>query len=305
MLIALAWLLQPGPLDLPEDAHAQLEPVTPSQLHVLAVGDIGRLTETQREVADTAAGVCAAHGCDLAVFLGDNLYERGMETPDDPRIDALFEPYADIGIPLYLVLGNHDYGHGRDAERAAWQIDWAARTPQIELPATTYTLDAGIVSFVALDTTRVFWEGATAQASWLDEQLQVPTSGWRVGLGHHGYLSEGRHGNAGRYEGIPAVPYLSGRSLERLFSDHVCDQLDVWISGHDHILQWIEHCGTHWITSGSGAKATDIVGRGNEPRFASDHPGFAWLAFTDETLTVRFIDAQGTTLFEQTVLKPR
>src|SRR5690349_21656897 len=86
----------------------------PGVVRLLALGDAGKGNEGQRRVAVGAARACAARGCDLAVLLGDNLYPRGMESSDDPRIsERTVEMYADLGVPLYLVLGNHDYAHGR------------------------------------------------------------------------------------------------------------------------------------------------------------------------------------------------
>ena len=43
----------------------------------------------------------------------------------------------------------------------------------------------------------------TSQREWLDASLAASNFQWKKSFGHHPYLSNGQHGNAGNYEGIP------------------------------------------------------------------------------------------------------
>jgi len=68
---------------------------------------------------------CQAQGCNMAVMLGDNIYEKGIkvDSRDDERasfreivaqFDEKFakpyEPFGALtGFHLWAVLGNHDY----------------------------------------------------------------------------------------------------------------------------------------------------------------------------------------------------
>jgi hypothetical protein len=264
----------------------------------VATGDVGKGNDTQRQVAEAMATVCAQRGCDLGLLLGDNLYDRGMTRGDDPRMDSVVgDIYRPIGVPFYLVHGNHDYAHGRNHQHASWARDWAARTDGFEHPAPWYRFEAGPAAFYGLDTTLAFWYSATPQQAWLNEQLPNERKQWIVAFGHHTFRSNGDHGNAGAYEGWPHVPWMSGAGLASLFDDALCGQVDLYLAGHDHSLQWLEHCGTQLLVSGAGAAPRPPVDRGNEAIFASGKAGFFWVELGDQMTVVGF-DATGEVLVE-------
>ncbi|TVQ91065.1 MAG: hypothetical protein EA397_11255 [Deltaproteobacteria bacterium] len=271
----------------------------PERVRLIALGDVGDDSPAQRQVRDAVGRVCKARGCDFLVLLGDNLYPSGMETPDDPRMDEIVgDVYAPLGLPVYMVLGNHDYGQLYDRRRAIWQARWANRTSGFHMPSTTWLTQAGPVGLWGLDTQELYWDDATAQRSWLDRTVQHSTSRWRIALGHHPYLSNGKHGNAGSYEGLPGVPYAAGTGLQRFFEGSVCGRFDLVLTGHDHNLQWHEACGTTWIVSGAGAKTTPLVDRGNESLFEAEHPGFVWIELRPDDATIAFYDETGSAAYE-------
>src|SRR5690606_16435034 len=73
----------------------------------LALGDGGRGNSKQYEVAAAMEGVCAAKGCDFAIYLGDNIYSDGVSSVDDSQFEEKFEsPYASLDFPFYMALGN-------------------------------------------------------------------------------------------------------------------------------------------------------------------------------------------------------
>lgn len=292
----IALLLACTPDDLPSARAPAPALADPEVVRFLALGDAGKGNDTQRRVAAGAARACAVLGCDFVVLLGDNLYPRGMESPHDPRAEErIASMYADAGAPLYLILGNHDYAHGRDRERAAWQIAWADERDGVELPANLWFTDAGPVRLVALDTNAAFQFGTGQQTKWLREQLSGSAATWNVVLGHHPYRSDGPHGNAGTYEGLSYVPWVSGNSLKRLFDEELCGQADLYLSGHEHSRQLISACGVNLVVSGAGASATGIVDRGNDPLFAEGSPGSAWVELGPRSGRVVFVDADGNT----------
>ncbi|NCG17495.1 MAG: hypothetical protein GWP91_00580 [Rhodobacterales bacterium] len=270
---------------------------SPQVVRFVAIGDAGKVVPAQTRVASAAATVCAQRGCDFGLLLGDNLYNRGMLAADDTRMDDVFSAHKNTGLNWYIALGNHDYAHGLSVDRANWQVDWANRTKGAILPAATYSFDAGPATFVALDTTQVFWENETSQLDWLRKRLARSEQRWRVVFGHHPYRSNGVHGNAGVYEDWPFIPWVSGRTLARLFDGGLCEQADLYLSGHDHSLQWLEHCGTALIVSGAGAGHTALFERGNRAAFQASTDGFVWVEL-GEKLTVAFFDSTGSLLFE-------
>jgi len=281
-----------------------LAPRNAGVVRLAVLGDTGKGNDTQAAVAGSVAEVCARSGCDAVVLLGDLLYPRGMDAPDDPRAQRLVAaPYASAADRTFLALGNHDYGHGRSRQKAGWVRDWAARTPGIEHPGDAYTVDLGIGSLHVLDTNLAFQWGGQPQRDWLVESLPA-VEGWRVVAGHHPFRSDGPHGNAGSYEGWSGIPFLSGRTLVPLFEQGLCPHADVYLAGHDHSLQLLEHCGVQLLVVGAGAGTTPIVDRGNDPAFAMAEAGFAWLELhADGTGVAVFYDANGSELARETLTR--
>ena len=272
----------------------------PSVVQFVAFGDAGKGNRGQRDVAAAMGKVCGERGCDFGLMLGDNLYQRGFERPDDPRMRERFDAfYLPLDFPIYGVLGNHDYATGRDTLRAQWQVDWALEHNQLEMPAHFYRFEAGHASFFGLDTNRVFHWGEEEQSAWLARALPASSSTWKIVFGHHPYRSNGRHGNAGSYEGWRA-PLVGGAPLKRLFDTRLCGHADLYLSGHDHTLQWLEWCGVDLVVSGAGATHTPLVDRGNPSKFQTSQLGFAWIRL-DKNMTLAFYDDRGKLLFERVV----
>ena len=274
----------------------------PAAVQFIAFGDAGKGNRGQRDVAAAMLDVCRARGCDFALMLGDNLYQRGFEEPRDPRMKERFdEVYLPLDIPVYGVLGNHDYATGRDTLRAQWQVDWAADHNQLEMPAHFYRFEAGPATFFALDTNRVFQWGEAEQSAWLAQALPESTAQWTVVFGHHPYRSNGRHGNAGRYEGWK-LPLVGGSALKTLCDTRLCGQADLYLAGHDHTLQSLQWCGMELVVSGAGATRTPLVDRGNETRFEASQLGFAWIRL-DRNMTLAFHADEGKLLFERVLTR--
>ncbi|MBD0830802.1 metallophosphoesterase [Aestuariibaculum sediminum] len=80
----------------------------------------------------------------------------------------------------------------------------------------------------------------------------------------------------------------------------------VFVSGHEHTLQYIEHEGIKQIVSGSGSKDS-FAALGEDGLFSSGKQGFAvYTVFKDGSSWVRFYDAQGgipTLLYQKQVYK--
>lgn len=81
----------------------------------------------------------------------------------------------------------------------------------------------------------------------------------------------------------------------------------VFVSGHEHTLQYIEHEGIKQIVSGSGAKES-YAALSHDGLFSYGKQGFAELTvFKDGSSWVRYYDAEGNTpkvLFQKEVYKP-
>lgn len=299
-LIAAAWLACRGDAPVVLAKADAISVADPSRVRFAALGDAGKANATQGQVAKSLVDHCARRGCDFVLLLGDLVYPRGVTSPTDPEAARrILDPYADVQVPLLAVLGNHDYAHGGDRQRAGWLLEWAQGQPQVVLPGQAWTTTAGPVHLVALDTADAIRFGASPQLGWLTSTLaDIPSVDrfgkrtWIVAFGHHPRWSDGPHGNAGRYEGWSGVPWMSGASVRTLLAP-LESRAQLYFAGHDHSRQFIDHAAMVQVVSGAGASATKIVDRGNAPPFARATPGFTWIELGPDSGTIEFLDASG------------
>ncbi|MEC4017896.1 metallophosphoesterase [Streptomyces sp. H27-D2] len=264
---------------------------------VLVTGDAGTGSATQYAVTAAARQICRTEGIRLAVGLGDNIYENGPESDHDSEFSTKFEePNTGIDVPWLMVLGNHDCsglipGSGGNPSRGDREVAYSARSSRWHMPARYYSvpLPAGpdpdappLVEFFALDTNpvastvmqtdpRYRWNGPymREQRRWLDSALSSSRATWKIVLGHHPYLNNGKHGSAGSYDGFEIGHYTSGVHLKELYEEVVCGRADLILSGHDHTLQILEptvrSAGTRQAVCGASGKAGDGRAHGDHP----------------------------------------
>jgi len=294
------------------------ETSTPTDRQIVrfvALGDAGEGNPDQFQNADAIETVCAANGCDFALYLGDNFYDSGVDDEFDTMFQTHFEdPYANLDFPFYVVLGNHDYGAdglGLEFWKAGHYINYEPFSTKWTFPSPYYAFEHEHVGFLALNTTEMFFGLGDLQQDWLDERItDLPAHlEWTIAFGHHPYVSNGQHGNAGRYEGIPDLglgivnDIPRGAYIEDIFDESVCGKVTVYISGHDHNRQFLEPtCGTEFFVSGAGAKTTDLVHRDNNPAFweSDTIEGFLWVEIIDNQFTGAFYDMNATLEYTQT-----
>lgn len=321
--------------DLPEDASGgdggNPDAPGPQPVRFVLMGDTGEGNTAQSEVAAAIKTVCdAAGGCDFVMLLGDNIYDDGVASVDDGQWQSKFEiPYANLTMPIYAVLGNHDYGGqliidapgvGNEWDKGPIEVMYTEISDKWEMPDTHYTLKVGNVGIIALDTNSLLWSNTEHgdQRDWYPSALaELAGADWKLQVGHHPYRSNGQHGNAGDYDapeifGIPIpnpLPIVGGGELKAWFDDVVCGTVDLSVSGHDHNRQWLNEpgalCGTELIVAGAGAKLTDFVDRGNANFWQDDQEeGFLFVEVVGKRLTGKFYGKDGGLDFERTLTKP-
>lgn len=284
----------------------------PTVVRFIAMGDTGKGTSKQQKVGNTISAFCAERGCDFIQLLGDNLYETGAESVDDPVWKKAFEtPYAAIDVDFWVVLGNHDYGGagaGNEFDKGKNEVAYSAKSPKWKLPAPYWhsapPTGHGKVEIFGLDTNMILYNKATDQKRDFPQWLENSTAEWKIAVGHHPYLSNGPHGNAGEYDGETSTPY-NGARVKTFLDETICGKVDLYLSGHDHSRQWMnESCsGTELAVSGAGAETTSLGGK-NPSLFESLELGFLYIVIDGKTLTAEFIDEAGNTEFTHTIQKP-
>lgn len=281
-----------------------------------ALGNTGKDNAGQAAVAAALAARCAASGCDFVQLLGDNILDDGALSVSDAQWSSKFEvPYASIPVEFFAVLGNHDYGGngaGTDFARGQVQIDYTAVSSKWRMPARHYHRVVQHVAFFALDSNSQLLSGsasfadeAAAQRTDVAAWLAASTASWKIAFGHHHYLSNGQHGNAGAYDGIPFPP-LNGAGVKSFMDDVVCGRVDLHVAAHDRVLQWLEPTcqGTELVVSGGGGATTTALVGTNATRFQASQLGFLYVVVDGDTLTAEFVDVDGATLFSRSITKP-
>jgi hypothetical protein len=304
---------------------------TAGPIRFLAFGDSGTGSPAQLAVAKAMEEVCKERGCQFAIGAGDNIYELGARSDDDAQFGEKFEkPYAALKFPFFMALGNHDEsgtipGSGVHPENGEHELQYTKKSQRWMMPARYYRFAAPvrnpadyassvvdpIVELFAIDTNplapqnmpvsawyRANGEFDRGQRAWLRQALKSSTARWKIVFGHHPYLNNGKHRNAGHFFGLGLS---KGKELKKMVEELVCGQADLLVTGHDHSLQWLKAdsaCGTkpQFIITGASAK-TNESGREKNPAEweAYNTLGFFWLEATKEKLRVLSftVDASG------------
>lgn len=294
-----------------EDTNSEDSIVSTGSVRFVVLGDAGVGDEMQYTVADAIETICAEKGCDFALYLGDNFYEVGVEGVDDTQfVDKFENPYSNLDFPFYAVLGNHDYGGlGHDQEKAEPQVEYTEFSDKWWMPDRYYSHTQEHIAFVGLDTNAILWNdqwgGVEAQAQWVQDELESAHTLWKIAYGHHPYISNGEHGVAGQYDGLENVPIASGTDFKVFVEDNLCGKVDIYFSGHDHDMQWLEpQCGVEFIVSGAGAKQRARQGWDVPTKFEQfNDNGFLWVEIADNQLFGQFYDSQAQLLYAEEITK--
>ncbi|QNS02251.1 metallophosphoesterase [Streptomyces xanthii] len=292
-----------------EDGANKLPLPDKRELNVLITGDAGTGTPAQFAVAAAARKLCEQRGVDLAIGLGDNIYENGPEDVLDDEFATKFEePNQGIDVPWLMVLGNHDTsgiipGSGGRPSRGDHEVAYHQHSARWYMPDRYYSVAvprrAPVAEFFALDTTPLssyvlqtdpeyYWNGpfVQKQRAWLAESLAASRARWKFVFAHHPLRNNGTHGNAGAYEGITCGDYMSGKHVKKLYEEVVCGKAEFILSGHDHTLQILDtgadHQGTQQIVCGAAAKTKGRSDRPENKEFwaAYDTLGFMMLSIS-------------------------
>ncbi|MRG94195.1 metallophosphoesterase [Polyangium spumosum] len=282
---------------------------------LLAIGDTGEGNEAQHAVADRMSEKCQeVGGCDAVLVNGDNFYDHGVQSVDDPQWGEKFEAPYDRpnldGLPFYAVLGNHDHGPTSSGNKQA-QIDYSSLplgsgpgmrpSDKWRMPSAYYDVKIGHVHLFGIDTVD-FLNGS--QKNEMSAKVSASTATWKIVFGHHPRFTSGEHYWDNNLLGIAGL---------FSFQKAIYCGADMFMAGHDHDLEFIDKgrdgdCpDTHFVISGAGAKTRDtfeFVPTDEKQLYFTDRvEGFAYLEFDGPKLTFEFIDRNGAVVFTKTMTK--
>jgi hypothetical protein len=260
-------------LPLPIAGQELRLPNKPGSVKFAVIGDTGTGDRTQLAIGNELSSWRTRYPFEFVVMMGDNKY--GGESPKDfdKKFTKPYKSILDAGVKFYAALGNHD--------DAALQRNYKPFNMNGER-FYTFKPQAG-VRFFALDSNYV----DKSQLDWLDKQLAVSGSEWKIMFFHHPLYSSGEtHGSAELQRGL----------LEPVFMKY---GVNVVLTGHEHFYERIKpQKGIAYFILGSSAKLrkgdlskTDLTAYGNDTDYA-----FILMEIVGDELFFQTINQKGATL---------
>lgn len=249
-------------------------------LRFAVTGDTG---DGSDQVSRGIARVHAGLPLDGIILTGDNFYPCGPKSVSDPLWNKA-RPLTKVGIPVYPVLGNHDFCGGADPDA---QVRASATLENWRFPGRQYVARSPLADFLFVDTTPLVKGRKHAVETAIRGAFGKSKAPWRVVVGHHPVVSSGYHGY------FPRIEVSRMREMIPALRDA---KADLYICGHDHHVEFLRGRMMH-LVSGAGSKPIPPI----KLRTTTVYPeevrreriGFAVLEITATRVRVRFYDGKG------------
>ena len=219
-------------------------PMKNGSVKFAVIGDTGTGDRHQLDVAKQLAATRAKFPFEFVIMVGDNIYGGNSPKDYDKKFALPYKPLLDGGVKFYAALGNHD----DPSERLYKPFNMNGERYYTFKPADG-------VRFFALDSTYM----DEKPLKWLDEQLAMSGSEWKIAFFHHPPYSSGEtHGSDETLR----------TQLEPRF---VKAGVNVVLTGHEHFYERIKpQKGIAYFITGSSAKLregninvrTDLTAKG-------------------------------------------
>lgn len=265
------------------------------ELRLAVFGDSGKDTADQRAVADGIAATLKARGGQAAIHVGDAFYDSGLKSAEDPKFSQLFNDYYDaLGVPVYFMLGNHEYGNSAEAGsvEAVLRLAGAGASKSMVFPARSYSFgytlkDGTNIDFFVIDSNVVASD--PAQLAWLRRRLEGSDAAYKIVVGHHPLFSYGLHGDQAHLQQL----------LLPLLEKHA----DAYVCGHEHDQQVLRSDGGLPLLISGAAGEARATGTGPRQRFGQGMLGFATLEIDAARLRIDVRDHNGRAVYSEDVPK--
>jgi acid phosphatase len=257
-------------------------------VHFFAFGDAGTGDANQRAVADQAHAVCSRRGCDFGLFLGDNFYDTGVASVQDPQWQTKYrDMYEALQIPLYALLGNHDWDPPANPQ-VEIDFDLQDLDPLWRMPGYFYSFrfpeQGGPLLEIFVINSNNFASDSSAQ-QWLAQALAASQSPWKMVAFHHPIFTNGPH-PPDEKEIYPALRPL------------ICGKVQLLLSGHNHLFSHmkdnLDSCGYDQLVIGTGGQTLYDPTASSNVVYSEKNFGLGFFEVTRTQLTVHFIRSDGT-----------
>jgi len=229
-------------------------------------------------------------GFPFYAVLGNHDYGGVTETEELGCSDGVLSVacLSDLGSAIGQATG----GIGLDPARPQHQVSYAKTQSAFVMDDNHYRFSTPLFDFAMIDSVPIYWDDANHSTSvrlstlktFLDPKVLAyaasetkeqgvaltqwrssSTRRWRMVVGHHPYVSNGAHGNAGSYDGTGTLEgsgLPDGTVLKDFLETYVLQAgAHVFASGHDHNLMDLgeqvpagRSRGTQMLLSGAGSK---------------------------------------------------
>jgi 3',5'-cyclic AMP phosphodiesterase CpdA len=222
-------------------ANASLKLILPKRegsVRFAVIGDTGTGSDKQQQLADWMVKYKQVYPFEFVLMMGDNMY--GGESPQDfkTKFENVYKKLLDDNVKFYATLGNHD-----DANQRFYQY--------FNMNGEEYyVFKRGNASFYSLNSNYM----DKRQLKWIEEQMSVDTSDWKIVFFHHPpYSSGGKHGSEEELRKV----------VEPIFLKYGVNAV---FAGHEHFYERIKpQQGIYYFISGAGGKLREGDVKKNSP----------------------------------------
>ena len=266
------------------------------------LGDMGTGDKNQYNVGKSLKRLIDRDKLSFVCGLGDNIYNCGVDSLDDPQFKKKFEdPYKNISnkIKFYMILGNHDYGEHycpKVKDREQFQIQYGIKSQKEGkkwyMPDEFYSFKKGNCEFFALNPNiyKINDKEFKDQLKYMIPKIKNSKAKWKIAFGHQPWISVGDHGNA---------PPKLDKFFRKLFDSGL---IDLYMCGDDHNKQLIERTLKNGkkmllMVCGTGGRQVDreydlekVKDDENDLLFLSTNYGFGEIVTDKNSLTIKMYD---------------
>jgi len=257
------------------------------QLKFFVIADSGSGKPEQAEVARAMEARCVTDGpFDAILMLGDNVYPAGVTSTEDPMWqERIFQPYGTDcleNLPIYALLGNHDYKGNASA-----QIEMTLVNSRWYMPNRFYSQRFGsLLTLIAFDSqlSEFCFKDNFCTYDYMLKAIKNYPATWTIVMSHHPLTSTSElgHGHTGGLRDIFILPV-------------VCDKADAWLSGHAHHMehQSVDRCRLELFLSGGAGADLYPVEENHKANYAESRHGFLELLVAKDKMVAEFYDLSG------------
>ena len=227
------------------------------RLVILVFGDSGTGNAGQHRVGRAMYEVCRQRGCQLALMLGDNIYENGIRVTMRDSVDGSYReildqfeekfeaPYQRFenipGFHFWAVLGNHDYRRNT----LSTHITYSEFSELWRLPALHYQVPRlpDWIQIYGLHTdtdVRRDLNGLQIHSARRALCEDRSSERWKIAFGHQPIYNSGHHrddANERRTRTLLEAPLIRACGVHLYLADHAHHQEHVTATGFEHVIQ--------------------------------------------------------------------